>query len=247
MYLNPMKRTFVLVAILLAFTSAQAQETGAETPTLGTRLGLYAAGALNFNDLSVLTWQVSPTQNPLFERWYNDSLRFTDGEMGLSFVGGGLVGIPISDVVHFTGRLGVNWLNASSSVSQPLTQDSTLQHAWSASIINLEVMPGVEIHNFIDDVGLYLLGGLELGIAMTSSREQFTDLYVNNAYLAQQVTTGPTEIPNTTVRAAIAVGVGYDINLSKNIWLQPEVSYRSTTIRCESYVRHFVEEASPTG
>ena len=218
-----------LVALLVTSFGVTAQEQGPanEAPVLGNRVGLYAAGALNFSTPEVQVWRITSTTNPLFERWINDSLRFNESSTCLAFVGGGIVGLPISEHWHFTGRVGVNWLNSSSSYDQALENDSLLRHSWSGSLVMLEMAPGLELHNAIPDLPIYFLGGLEFGFTLSTAHEQITDLYIQGAYLAQQVTTAPSaDIPNSNVRAALMLGTGYTIQLDENLWLQPEISYR---------------------
>jgi len=218
-----------LVALLVTTVGAVAQEQGpsAAPASLGTRIGVYGAGALNFSTPEVQVWRITSTSNPLFERWITDSLRFNESSTCFAFVGGGMVGIPINEYWHFTGRVGVNWLNASSAYDQALANDSLLEHSWSASMVMLEMSPGIELHNAIPDLPLYFLAGLEFGFMLSSSHEQVTDLYISGAYLGQQVTTAPSaNIPNGNVRAALMLGAGYTLQLDENIWLQPEVSYR---------------------
>lgn len=194
------------------------------TPT--QRLGLYGAAALNFSGSEVQVWQTPIDTNPLLSRYANDTLRYDDGSTNLSFVGGLIVGLPINDMFHFTGRLGVNWLNASATADQTISADTSLTHNLTADLVYLEVSPGIEIYNLFGETPIYLLGGLEFGFNLSSSREQLTDLYVNDDYRAQEVTTGPTEVVETSLRAALMLGAGYTLQLSEKIWLQPEISYR---------------------
>lgn len=190
------------------------------------RLGLYGAAAFNFSNADVQVWQTPINTDPLLSRYANDTLRYDDGSTNVSFVGGLIYGHPINDMFHFTGRLGVNWLNASASADQAISSDSSLTHNLSADLVYLEIAPGVEVYNLFGETPIYLLGGLEFGFNLSSSREQLTDLYVNDDYRAQEVTTGPTEVVETSLRAALMLGAGYTLQLSEKIWLQPEISYR---------------------
>lgn len=222
-------KSSILIAALWCIVAipmgAQEADTTAER-ILGNRLGFYGAAALNFSNAETQAWQVEPANFPLYERWINDSLRFSDGSTCFTFVAGGIVGLPIDETWQFTGRLGINWMAASSALDQPTGQDSLLKHSWSASLLYLELAPGIEAHDLIADVPVYFLGGLELGIPMSNSREQVTDLYVNDQYLGQQITTGPAEVSETSLRAALMLGAGYTIPLGQDMWLQPEISYR---------------------
>ncbi|MCO6465451.1 MAG: OmpA family protein [Bradyrhizobiaceae bacterium] len=197
--------------------------TGSLVP--GSRIGFYGAAAFNMSSPNVQVWQLPANSTPFLGRYASDSLRFSDGSTGFSLVGGVAAMFPINRMWHVGGRLGINWLNASSSLSQGVTSDTTIRHDFSASVIALELMPTVEVHDLFS-IPVYLLGGLEVGVPLSSSRDQTSYLDVNNANVLQENTTGATSIPATSTRIALALGAGYTMELGKDVWLQPEVSYR---------------------
>lgn len=205
---------------------AGAVGTSAQSITPGQRLGLYGGVGFNFSDADVLVWQSGVTSDPSYAPYVNDSLRYADGSTNVSLLGGAIVGLPINNMFHFTGRLGVNWLNASSSQDQQISADTSVTHEWSSDLVYLEVTPGVEVYNLFGETPIYLLGGLEFGFSLSASREQMTSRYINDTYDGQLVTTGPTEVTSTSLRAALMLGAGYTFELSNKIWLQPEISYR---------------------
>lgn len=191
----------------------------------GARIGAYGAAAFNFSNPNVQVWQLPSNSNPMLGRYANDSLTFSDGSPGFSLVAGAIAMFPINRMWHVGGRVGINWLNSNSTYTQQVSADTTLFHDWSGSTVNLELMPSVEVHDLFS-VPIYLLGGIEFGIPLSSSRSQTTNLDTNNITVVQEVTTGPDVVPNTSTRIALALGAGYTMALSKSMWLQPEVSYR---------------------
>jgi outer membrane protein OmpA-like peptidoglycan-associated protein len=211
------------VAAFSDTTSVAGASAGTVVP--GARLGLYGAGAINFSDANVQVWQLPVGSTQFLGRFANDSLRFTEGSTGVTFVGGGLLMFPINRMWHVGGRVGVNWLNASSTFTQAVAQDSLLRHEWSASNILIEISPTLEIHDLFP-VPLYLLAGLEFGIPISASRQQTTFLDTNGTEVLQEITTGAADVPGTSVRSAVIMGAGYTIELGKKVWLQPEISYR---------------------
>lgn len=234
-YTCTMKRAFVggLLALLVPVTSILGQDTLAVSARassdvrLGTRVGVYGALALNMSSSSIAAWRIQTVPNPLFERWINRSLRMTEGSTTATLLGGMTVVTPLSAHLHFTGRVGLNWLTASTSATQPLLGDSVLTHRFDASSLYLEMTPGLEYHDLIPEVPVYVLGGLELGIPLSLSQEQLTDLDIGAAYVGNQdITPAPGNVPSSSVRLALALGVGYTMELGKDVWLQPEVSYR---------------------
>ncbi|MBI2793280.1 MAG: OmpA family protein [Ignavibacteria bacterium] len=225
---------FILTSLIICYAqfSLEAAETVtpaaefADSVVPPTRIGLYGAGAFNFSNGEIKVWQTSATSSPFLSKYATDSLMYTDGSTTITFVGGGLVGIPLNRMIHFTGRLGVNWLTSSNEAQQRITSDSVLNHSLSSSAVYLDLSPGIEFHGLFGALPIYLLGGLEFGIPLSTSRKQTTDLLVNNVYQAQEVTTGPAKISDVDVRAAFIIGGGYSLRLTESVWLQPELTYR---------------------
>lgn len=214
-----------LTALLMPLSLLRAQDSDVK---LGTRLGLSGALAINLSSNDIATWRVQTVTNPLFERWINRSLRMNESSTTATFLGGVYGAAPLSSSVHFTGRAGLNWLTSSTSSTQALLGDSILTHQWQASALYLELTPGVEIHDVNPTVPVYFLGGLELGIPLSLSHEQSTDLDVGGAYVGNQdLSAPPGDIPSNNVRIALALGIGYTVQLSNDVWLQPELSYRA--------------------
>lgn len=194
---------------------------------IGTRIGIYAASAINMSDPSIEAWRIATGVVPELDVWRNSSTRFTEGSSLLSVVGGITAATPLSRMVHFTGRLGLNWLRATSSVEQRKGADSALSHGFDASALLVELMPGIEVHHLIDQVPLYFLGGLELGLPVSSSHTQSAQQSVSGAILpVRDLTVSPGSIPSMSMRTALTIGAGYTLAVGRAVWLQPEISYR---------------------
>lgn len=213
-----------LLLLVMARDVATAED--ADTVVPPTRIGLYGAGAFNFSESEIQVWQTTASRSPFLTKYATDSLMYTDGSTSITFVGGGLAAIPLNRMIQFTGRFGINWLRSSNEAQQRISSDSMLSHSLSSSALYLDITPGIEVHGLFNELPVYLLGGLEFGIPLATSREQTTDILVNDVYQGQEVTTGPTEISDADVRAAFTIGGGYSMMLSKSVWLQPELTYR---------------------
>lgn len=191
-----------------------------------TRLGLSLGAGLNVNDPSVQTWQ-APFRaglSPQLLPFINDSTRFTDGGTGIGLAIGAMVGLPITETIHFSGRIGYNGVNGSATATQR-RNDTTVTHSSSASMGLLELTPAVEFYDLIDGVSIHPLVGVEFGIPISSNYEQSAELTVGSTTLNEDVIDSRA-IPNTSLRAALLLGVGYTMKLTDKLYLQPEVSYR---------------------
>ena len=226
------------ISVLILVGTGKADTTAVDQTIIpGSRIGLYGAAAVNFSDAGVQVWQLPTGGSTLLGRYATDTLTYANGSTKISFVGGALAMFPINRMWHVGGRLGVNWMNASSSTEQTISADSLLRHEWSSGIVNLEILPSVEVHDLFA-VPLYLLGGIEFGIPLTVSREQTTFLDVNNTNVAQENTTGPVDVPSPSTRIALALGAGYNIKIGEKTWLQPEVSYRLPLTNVSAVASH---------
>lgn len=237
---------FILTALIVYCTQCSLLMMARDVPSTGhadtvvppARIGIYGAGAFNFSNAEIQIWQTPASATPFLTKYATDSLMYTDGSTSLTFVGGGIVGLPLSQMIQFTGRLGINWLRSSNGAQQRINSDTMLSHSLSSSVVYLDITPGIEFHGLFSDLPIYLLGGLEFGIPLSTSREQTTDILVNGVYQGQQVTTGPTAISGADVRATFTVGGGYSMMLSKSVWLQPELTYRLPLTQVSSNDRY---------
>ncbi len=120
---------------------------------------------------------------------------------------------PVSKLITISGSVGYNDL--SGDLEGMLLQDNT--PLLSASLGCLEIAPSVQFHNLLPVDRLYFLAGVELGIPLTKSYD------LSNATGALNM---KADIPDPTFRMAGAVGAGYIFELSKTIFLTPEISFR---------------------
>ncbi len=216
----------LLIAVALTVLTLETfSQTSTQLPVVpGARIGPYVSGLLNFSSPDVNIWQSYPTTSA-FEQYRNDTVAFTAGSTKLALGGGVVAMFPLNRMWRIGGRVGVNWLNGSSTFNQSVGQDSALNHATSSSQILIEVSPSLEIHDLFS-IPLYVLAGLEFGFPISSTYDQSSDVQFQGQTAISGPSTPSTDIPSTSVRSAVMVGAGYTIELSKNVWLQPEVSYR---------------------
>lgn len=164
-----------------------------------------------------------------FAQHANDSLSFANGSTTLAGTFGLIGGFPITPTIHFTGRLGYNNINSSSTATQNTADGGTIQHSISGSTALLEFTPGVEFYNLFSGISLHPLVGLEFGIPLSSSLSQ-TMAYKKSLPNGDSAVTlnlpDGREVPNTTMRAALMLGLGYTMKLSEKFYLQPELTYR---------------------
>ncbi len=128
----------------------------------------------------------------------------------------GIIGnFPIDNTFSISGRIGYYNLNGS------LFRDENefLRYRVNAKLDYIEISPILQIHNVFDNP-LYFLAGLEFGAPMSVKYDFVT-----------KTPTGENTQPDIDVvdkvsRLAIAAGVGYTFQLSDNIFLSPEASFR---------------------
>ena len=154
----------------------------------------------------------------------NESANF----MGFNF---GIIGnFAINEDIFISGRIGYHTLNGDfSTVFDFPSADMSGTQDYEFDLSYLEISPMVQLYNIIPVDNLYLLGGIEIGVPMMKE------------YTLTQQRTGPPsfpqpdfpvedtktdDIPDAGVRLAIAIGAGYTFDLSENVFLSPEVSFR---------------------
>ncbi len=163
-----------------------------------TNIGIY--GGLNINmhspDFNNQFMDLQGNLNHIFSK----SATSLGGNFG--FIGN----FPINNTFVITGRLGYNMLSGDlkDTADIPLTN----------SLSMFEITPGMQFHNLVTGTDLYFLAALELGIPVSKSY----------SYAPENVVDA--EIPNVNTRIALALGAGWMFEISKNIFLTPEISYR---------------------
>lgn len=128
----------------------------------------------------------------------------------------GIIGnFPINNTFAISGRIGYYNLNGS------MFQDANefLRYRVNAKLDYIEISPILQIHNLFDNP-LYFLAGLEFGAPMSIKYDFVTETPTGNN------TQSDIDIVDKASRLAIAAGVGYSFQLSDNIFLSPEASFR---------------------
>lgn len=228
-----MKYGLILVAVVITaapFLQAQDVTTGDRRPVLipPARLGAYGGVSLNMNDYTGRVWSLPSGTKPeqQFEPFVNNSLAFGSGSTGAALHLGFMATLPITSTIHLSGRAGYNGLGGSASAEQRLA-DSTVTHKHTSTIGMFEVSPTFEFYGLFDGIDLYPLAGLEIGMPVVATYEQ-TASFVGTGIQTQvnQVLARDVDVPNTTVRAALMLGMGYTFKYGTGTWVQPEISYR---------------------
>jgi outer membrane protein OmpA-like peptidoglycan-associated protein len=150
---------------------------------------------------------------------------FTQGASELGLTAGVYVGFPLTNTIHLSGRLGYNGLNAHADASQR-TGDTVAASSIHSSVPTIEITPALEFYDLIPGLDIHPILGLELGLPIAESQSQKAVVSSNNQPARETQLTRDATIPNTTLRAAILLGVGYTFQLSSSMYLQPELSYR---------------------
>lgn len=218
-----MQRLILSLAFFVcAMTVATAQSSFIPPARLGFSLGL----GVDFSSSDRLIYATTFNSNGADLNGYRvDSLKFTDGSTAMSFYVGGYFGVPLTEQLHLSGRLGYYGLHGSMSGTQTIDADTTIAHDATFGQGLIEISPILEFYGLFDSLGLYPLAGLELGIPVGSSFEQSAvKSFTGGSDTRENI--GATEIPNTNIRAALALGIGYAIKLTQSMWVAPEVSYR---------------------
>lgn len=203
-----MKRILTLLLItLLSMQVVNAQNTKKSMPF---NIGLY--GGLNFNmhnpnfyedvyDLSVFP----PTY--MFTNKYADAANSIGWNLGL------IANIPLSDMFVLSGRFGYNVMGGD-------LKDTSGFNTLTTKLNYFEISPVLQIHNLIEDSGLFFLLGAEFGLPMTNS---FHYTYDNGT---TPFVSPEKDIPQTETRIALILGLGWMFEISDDVYLTPEVSYR---------------------
>lgn len=134
-----------------------------------------------------------------------DNFIFNENSLSPDFSVGLLGLFPLSDNFVLAPRLGYNRLNGE------LNEDDS-DTKLNAYLDYFEISPILQFHNLFGNNGFYILAGLEAGIPITKTYS--IDNSVDNS------------IPDVQTRLAGAIGIGYAIPVSDNIFLIPEASYR---------------------
>lgn len=194
-----------------------------------SRLGFYGGVNLNMHDHGGRVWALPADTKPedQFTSFINDSLAFDHGSTSVGFNLGFVASLPITSTIHFSGRLGYNGLGGGASAHQQ-RNDTTVHHEQTSTIGIFEATPTVEFYNLVKGVSIHPVVGLEIGMPVVARYTQAASYNDPGQATAIQQTFARdnTDIPSTTVRAALLLGVGYTFRLGAFTYVQPELSYR---------------------
>lgn len=216
---------FALATFLCITLSSTAQDVVIPP----ARIGLYGGLGLDMSSMQAKIWNADYFKQGQLGIHANDSLTFANGSTTAAGTFGLIGGFPITRTVHFTGRLGYNNINSSSSATQTTKDGGTIAHSISGSTSLLEFTPGVEFYDLFNGVSVHPLVGLEFGIPLSSSLTQtmaYSKALPNGDSAVTLTLPDGREVPNTSIRAALMLGVGYTMKLSEKFYLQPELTYR---------------------
>lgn len=202
-----MKRVLVVFLIAIFGTSLFAQQSKKDIPF---QLGLY--GGLNFN-FQTPDFVYGVIDNNSGSWVGNMAHRSNATTLGGNF--GLIANIPLNNMFVISGRIGYNMLGGQ-------LKDTVGTNTTDATLNYLELSPILQIHNLIGDMPLYFLAGLEFGIPLTHT----TSGSYYSTIASGQYAISETDIANSNTRIALALGVGYTFELSDDIFLSPELSYR---------------------
>ncbi|ROL62529.1 OmpA family protein [Bacteroidetes/Chlorobi group bacterium ChocPot_Mid] len=113
----------------------------------------------------------------------------------------------LSNMFVISGKLGYNGLGATLS---------SKEYEFDASLNYIEISPELQFHNLIPVKDLFLIGGLETGIQL-SPKYSITN---TNPKIENE------NISDAKFRIAGIVGLGYFLELTRGVYLTPELTYR---------------------
>lgn len=204
-----MKRvSFLLIFLFLGFAS-YAQTT---KPIFPMNFGIWLDYSGNFVSED-LKWYGYNSSTSLYQQVGSIS----GNKFGSGVAFGGIINYPIMSNLFLTGRIGYNYFTSDLNfyIFNYNTQTyTTFEDAYKLTFSYLEFTPGLQFYPKPTGFeNLYLLGGLEIGSFLTKE-------FSNN----QTGATG--EFQDVKTRLALVLGLGYTFQLSNNVFLSPEVSFR---------------------
>ncbi len=206
-------RKIILIAasLLLIASMLLAQENESRT-----RLGAFLGGNFNMHSPTMeYDYSLTGGGNSIFDFDQNST------SLGIN---GGLIGIfPLNRILSISGRIGYHGMGATLEGRQAgiVNPDA---NEMDVSLHYLEISPILHFHNLIPTEGLYFLAGIEVGVPIVANYNW--PVVYDDGTGAATLETIDSDIPDKSVRVAFALGAGYDIQLSKDMFLTPEVSFR---------------------
>ncbi len=219
----------ILFLLVLLFSSANLLIAQTEKEEIPINIGVYGAGVYNLHSPDFI--YDYPEESPYFRV---RTVPFDESAGAFSFAGGLIGNFPINEMFVISGRLGYNGLNGvlgktvTYDVSEPAV-DTTLDYEMKGKFSYLELSPILKVHNLVPVENLYLLGGLELGFPI-SMRYDLTETAQAPVEFpgggSERTTADDAELSDAQLRLAAALGVGYMFEISDDIFLTPELSFR---------------------
>jgi len=198
---------FPILFVMVFFSSAYSQ-TNMKMPI---NIGIFGGLGINMHQPS-WTDEAILTGTPI---------PFNQSSTALGYFGGIIGNFPINDIFTISARVGYNALDGeieTSVISPTITETHTLDGRFDY----LEISPILQLHNLIPLRNLYFLAGLEIGVPVTAE----WDYTYFESLTPSSTTIFDVQMPDKATRFALAVGAGYVIPLSKNVFLTPEASFR---------------------
>lgn len=228
-------KKYALIMLLLAFgLNVKAQDN--ETPERPLNFGLYLGGNFNMHSPNLAITHYADALNPNLYPYQDINIPYKNSANGFGLNIGGVINIPINRTNWISLRLGYNNVSADFSenynqIIDPLTgsvdPNASAVYNLDNSISYIEIAPMYQIYDLIPVKDLYLMAGVEIGIAPSVSHNF-------NADVTYQGATPPTTHINIPVgnfqpsnnRYALAIGAGYMYDINENFHIAPEISYR---------------------
>ncbi len=193
----------ILVCFLIIVASVGL--LNAQTKKMPFNFGFYLGGNMNMHSVDMYDYTEPP-----------DVYRFTADANGIDFNLGLIGNYAFDDMFVLSLRLGYNGLGYGEFTdSLGLVGNYPRMSAF-------EITPALKIYNLIPVENLYLLGGLEFGFPISND----INIRTLGALAGLVDTTFSFDDTAESMRLALTIGAGYTFELSKNIFLSPEVSFR---------------------
>lgn len=219
----PSMRNLFLCTIFAAVGFTQSNGQNLIPPT---RLGFSLGAGFSSGSSSQVVWQpIAPDTLGLRSFSSDQSQKFTEGSTELGLTAGLYVGFALSNAIHLSGRIGYNGLVSHNENTQRRS-DTTVLNSVHSTVPTFEITPALEFYDLIPGINIHPILGLELGLPLGESQSQKAVVTTGTQPQGEVQLTRSATIPNTTLRAAILLGVGYTFQLSTSVYLAPEVSYR---------------------
>lgn len=155
---------------------------------------------------------------------------FYGSESSIGLNAGFIINVPFNNMFVFSGRLGLHGAGADFStlgVETSLLDTTTYTDSFNSSLMYGEIDLFMQFHNLIPVDNLYLLAGLELGFPVTSSYERTeVTTIASSTFKSENTDILNSDIVDSPMRLALALGAGYMMEISDDVFLTPEVSFR---------------------